>query len=287
MLLPTRKDLADSFFRMGISGFAYSEEEDMDANAGLFDCLAAAEWTSKYIHHFGGSGNRITAAGQSAGAGMLYYMSVLDGGEGVLPFQRMFVSSPAAPGRRDVSSRLKEQFGMVLEAANCSSIDCLRELPEDALVEVNDKIISRTPTNSGGGMFGPVIGFGPVPDGGSIPDMPLALYQQGKFHDELEGVMVGSMAMEGMGTSHDTDLPEYFPIMVRQIMSTASNETVKEVQEMYPFDPEFPATLAWEWTTDVIFACNAYNLVQALPGKSRRYIMSTPPATHGQDLWCK
>lgn len=61
----------------------------MDANVGLYDCLAAAEWTAKFIHKFGGSGKRITAMGQSAGAGILYYMTVLNGGKGKLPFQQV------------------------------------------------------------------------------------------------------------------------------------------------------------------------------------------------------
>ena len=46
----------------------------MDANLGLLDSLAAVRWTAKYISRFGGDGSRISTIGQSAGAGMLYYM---------------------------------------------------------------------------------------------------------------------------------------------------------------------------------------------------------------------
>lgn len=74
---------------MGVEGFSYATGQDMDANVGLFDCLAAAEWTNKHIDKFGGDPRHITAAGQSAGAGMLYYMSVLNRGEGTLPFQQV------------------------------------------------------------------------------------------------------------------------------------------------------------------------------------------------------
>lgn len=76
---------------MGVSGFSYLDGEDTEANVGLFDCLAAARWTSKFIHKFGGDRRRITAAGQSAGAGMLYYMTTLDGGKGELPFQKVYM----------------------------------------------------------------------------------------------------------------------------------------------------------------------------------------------------
>lgn len=61
----------------------------MDANVGLLDCLAAAEWTSRYIERFGGDSKRVTVIGQSAGAGMIDLMTNLDGGEGKLPFQQV------------------------------------------------------------------------------------------------------------------------------------------------------------------------------------------------------
>lgn len=75
--------------RMGVPGWTYAEGEDMDGNVGMLDCMAAAEWTSQYIHRFGGDGNRITAIGQSAGSGMMYYMMVAYGGRRRLPFQQV------------------------------------------------------------------------------------------------------------------------------------------------------------------------------------------------------
>lgn len=155
------------------------------------------------------------------------------------------------------------------------------------MLAVNDKLIKQMPTTSGGGVLGPVIGFGPAPDGNTIPDHPLALFQEGRFHKEIDGLVLGSMALEGKGTSHEEDQPAYFPIMVRQILSTASNETVSAIQSLYDYPPDQPEQLAWDWTTDAVFACNAYNLAQAMPETSRRYIMSAPPATHGADQWCK
>jgi acetyl esterase/lipase len=67
----------------------------MDGNVGLFDCVAATEWVSKYIGYFGGDKNRVTASGQSSGAGILYYMSTLYCGRGNLPFQRVGMRIPS------------------------------------------------------------------------------------------------------------------------------------------------------------------------------------------------
>lgn len=73
--------------------------------------------------------------------------------------------------------------------------------------------------------------------------------------------------------------------MVRQILSSESSETVAEIQSHYDFAGN-PAKLAWDWTTDVIFACNAANIAAAYANKTRRYIFSVPPAVHGQDGFC-
>jgi carboxylesterase type B len=174
---------------------------------------------------------------------------------------------------------------MVLEAANCTDTACLRSITEEELMAANDIMINQQASTGGGGNFGPVHGFAPAPDGDTIPDHPLALFRQGRFH-KLDHLVLGSMALEGKGMSHDTDQPAYFPVMVRQIMPTASNATVDAIQSLYTWEDN-PSQLAWDWTTDAVFACNAYNLARAMPQQSRRYIMTTPPATHGADSWCK
>ena len=199
---------------------------------------------------------------------------------------KAYLSSPAAPPKRNATQRQKNLFNLVLKTANCTNLQCLRSVPESTMIAVNDELISHTPSNSGGGQIGALHGFGPAPDGKTIPDLPLAMFKNGQFYKGLKGLILGSMAFEGMGTSHDTDLPGYFPILVRQQMPSASNATVKVLQDEY-YDPNELPKMAWDWTTDVVFACTANNLANALPNLARRYIMSTPPATHGQDLECK
>ncbi|KAK4442551.1 lipase 1 [Podospora aff. communis PSN243] len=269
-------------YRLGVSGWTYLPGEDMVANAGMHDCLAAAEWTKKYIGRFGGDAGRVTVLGQSAGAGIIGLLTVLNGGKEKLPFQQALISSPGIPPRRHPIERQKRLFQMILNEANCTSIECLRDAPESTIVRVNEKLINGMPSDAGGGVFGPAPGFGPVPDGSFVPDTPVALFQQGKFHKELRSLVVGNVANEGLGLTRDEGFPEYFPTMVRQIFSTASNEMIAEIQANYDFTGN-PAKLAWDWTTDVIFACNAANIAAAYKEKARRYIFSVPPAVHGQD----
>ncbi|KAJ6440682.1 lipase [Purpureocillium lavendulum] len=272
-------------YRMGVSGFTWAADEDMDGNVGMLDCLAATEWTAAHIHKFGGHGKRITVIGQSAGAGIIYYLTVLNGGKGKpLPFQQAFISSPDAPQRRNVTARQRKLFDTVLAAANCTSLACLRSVPEATMLRVNELLINQTPAEGGGGTFGPVLGFGPAPDGRLIPDIPSALLKQGRAHRGLKRLVIGNMLLEGKTTSHDEGMPGYFPVMVRQQMPTASNATVQALLKRY-YRPGMDKELAWDFTTDAIFACNAYNLANAMPDTSLRYIMSTPPASHGLDLY--
>lgn len=87
-------------------------------------------------------------------------------------------------------------FQTILESANCTTLGCLRSVPEDTIRQVNDELINKMPSDAGGGVFGPTPGFGPVPDAKSIPDMLTILFQQGHYHRKLKALIVGNMADE-------------------------------------------------------------------------------------------
>jgi len=179
----------------------------------MHDCLAAAEWTSKYIRRFGGDPDRITAMGQSAGAGIISLLTVINGGRGRLPFQQVFllcyvmkvnlqlitkafISSVAIPPRRNVSERQEAVFQEILHAGNCTSLKCLRGVPETTMVDINNVLINQLPSDGGGGVLGPSPGFGPVLDGHYLPDLQQNLFRKGAFNKGLRSLVVGSMANE-------------------------------------------------------------------------------------------
>lgn len=74
---------------LGLPGWTYLPGEDMIANLGMHDSLAAVEWTFRFISRFGGDPNRVTVMGQSAAGGIINLLTVLNGGEGTLPFQQV------------------------------------------------------------------------------------------------------------------------------------------------------------------------------------------------------
>ena len=77
-----------------------------------------------------------------------------------------------------------------------------------------------------------------------------------------------------------------FPKTVRHILPGADDTTVERIKSLYNAPAENPEKLAWDWYTDVIFACNAYHTARAYKDMARRYYMSIPPAVHGLDLTC-
>ncbi|KUJ09450.1 alpha/beta-hydrolase [Mollisia scopiformis] len=65
-------------YRFGIFGFLASDELKIPGNIGLRDIACAFKWIKNHIAGFGGDPNRLTAAGESAGAILISYLLVAD-----------------------------------------------------------------------------------------------------------------------------------------------------------------------------------------------------------------
>lgn len=82
-------------------------------------------------------------------------------------------------------------------------------------------------------------------------------------------------------------MPNRFPEVVRANIPNASNESIAKLQSMYPFSPELPEQLAWDYTTEVVWACSVSNIAEAYADRGRRFLFSVSPAVHGQDISCQ
>lgn len=79
-----------SNYRLGALGWMSSEEEpSMTPNAGLYDSLAALEWTRDNIYHFGGDANKVSVMGQSAGGGIIEHLLAAGTRGTALPFNQV------------------------------------------------------------------------------------------------------------------------------------------------------------------------------------------------------
>jgi carboxylesterase type B len=188
-----------SNYRMGLYGWASSPSEDMDSNIGLEDGRVALEWTQKYVHKFGGDPRDITAMGQSAGSGIIE-MIIAESKYKTVPFQTAFLSSSDLPLKKDVMARRQEIYRTMLELANCTSLACLRNLPEAGLSDINNIMVSELPNNGGGGTLGPSMGFAPFVDGRTVHDLTPASLSEQHRDSKLKGLIVGNMQNEVPGT---------------------------------------------------------------------------------------
>ena len=70
-------------YRLGAFGFLSSEEvhRNGQVNAGLLDQNFALQWVQKHIYKFGGDPDRVTLAGESAGAASAMLQAMAYGGK--------------------------------------------------------------------------------------------------------------------------------------------------------------------------------------------------------------
>jgi len=69
-------------YRLGAFGFLSGDDVEAGGalNAGLLDMNFALQWVQRYISKFGGDSERVTIAGESAGAGAVMYQAMAYGG---------------------------------------------------------------------------------------------------------------------------------------------------------------------------------------------------------------
>ncbi|KAL2362819.1 hypothetical protein RJZ56_004290 [Blastomyces dermatitidis] len=129
----------------------------------------------KPISNFGGDPDKITTMGTSDRAAMIDLLLVAKGGHEVLPFNQAM-------------------FDGILRAANCTTVACLRDAPQEVLFKANSFLINEVGDGSTGAL-GPLTGFTPVVDGKYIEDLPTALLARGSYNRKVKRVVVGTWPM--------------------------------------------------------------------------------------------
>jgi para-nitrobenzyl esterase len=163
-------------YRVGALGFlAHPEltaESGVSGNYGLLDQMAALEWVRDHIAGFGGDPQRVTIAGQSAGAMAVFLLTaspmakgwfhraVIESGPGGLASLGVASSRGVARPRAD-AERDGLRYATALGAKNLAE---LRRLPASKLV-------------------GGAIRFGPVVDGRFLVEDPAETFAAGRQND--------------------------------------------------------------------------------------------------------
>ncbi|MFG2427446.1 carboxylesterase/lipase family protein [Streptomyces sp. NPDC048590] len=180
-------------YRLGAFGFLATPELSAESdnrssgNYGLLDCLAVLRWVRDNIGHFGGDPDRVTIAGQSAGAGMVNFLAMSPLAKGL--FRRAVAQSharhPGDPELRYLSTSYRTSTAAetagdrYARAHGASTADELRSLHWRKLIDGNHPVDVSVDT---GGPASPPL-FRPVVDGWALPAGYDETYTKGLQND--------------------------------------------------------------------------------------------------------
>ncbi|OCK83949.1 alpha/beta-hydrolase [Lepidopterella palustris CBS 459.81] len=169
-------------YRLGAYGFLSGKtvENEGIANAGLHDQYSAFEWVNKYISLVGGDPSDVSAWGESAGAGSIYWLLTQEGGTKDPLFHRAIIQSAAFDNKFDRYGTMEQDFQTFATLAGCGGqgLACLRAANASTLQAVNAQFISSSPTV-----------FGPAPDGKYFHQHPTVEYSQGNYWKEITSLI--------------------------------------------------------------------------------------------------
>ena len=160
-------------YRLGVDGFALLD--GATPNRGLLDQVAALEWVQGNIAAFGGDPDRVTIAGESAGAMSVTTLLSMPRAEGL--FVRAVAQSGAgqhclsAATAKKVTEELATRLGVSPHAK------ALAEVPLETLLDAQSALISDIATNPNPQRWAEItvntLPFEPVIDGEVVVSMPL------------------------------------------------------------------------------------------------------------------
>ena len=188
-------------YRLGPFGFfahpLLTKESGRDAsgNYGLLDQIAALRWVKANIHGFGGSPDRVTVVGESAGAVSIGCLLVSEQAHGLFHAAILESGSPYGVTRylRDAPAgeESMEEVGELISRR----LGCDRE--DDVLAALRSRSADdiMNASRPAAVFFGEGIRFGPIVDRWLIRDKPSVLLE--KKQQQKVPVLLGSNADEG------------------------------------------------------------------------------------------
>ena len=165
-------------YRLGAEGFLYTGDspDDIRGNLGLLDQIAALEWVRDNIAAFGGDPERVTVAGESAGAWAVCTLLGAPRAAG------LFHQAIAQSGGAQHHLRSDQALLVARELAAALGIEptaqAFAQVPPERLAEATLDLITELqtapdPAKWGGDLALTGVPFAPVTDGDVLPGPPL------------------------------------------------------------------------------------------------------------------
>jgi para-nitrobenzyl esterase len=255
-------------YRLGVEG--YGLFPDTPANPGLRDQLAALRWVHEAIAGFGGDPERITLAGQSAGAISIGALIAAPQAQGLVR-RAVLQSGPPEVVERDKVRR------MVRRMANRLRIPATAE----AFARVDRDLLLRTQAEVGR-LSSPVLGgpaFGIVVDGDVVPRDPLEALTEGAVARDVD-LLLGWTRDEyrlwlvpGGLVDHVDRLG---PVALAGAMARChcGHEVPRGYRTLYP--GARTAEIVGQLVTDHLLRLPLHRLAEARPGSSYVYEFAWP-----------
>lgn len=258
-------------YRLGVFGFlahpdlAKESSHHTSGDYGIMDMQAALKWVQKNIENFGGDPQKVTIAGESAGAIMVSTMVGSPEGKGL--FKRAIAQSGAWMGvsiARMTTREQAEAAGVKLAAAmGASSLADLRARPAEELLKN-----SRPPAI--------------VVDGWYVPEDLSATFAKAKENDV--DLLVGSNHDEGTFFARPGAVdPDQFRSRAKEKYGDLSDEYLK----LYPATSGSDAAAAQlaGMRDEVGWHMRTWAQLQAKRGRGKAYLYyftRVPPAAEGR-----
>jgi carboxylesterase type B len=266
-------------YRLGILGFfthpALREEASYHAsgNYGLLDQIAAVRWVHDNIAAFGGDPQRVTIAGQSAGAAAVHNLTASPLARGF--FQRAIAESGSgiATARARTMAEQEADGTRLADAKGAHSLAELRAMPWQ-------EIVLPLPASEASGRGSVTPRFGIVVDGYALPAPVAEIFAAGKQNDVP--TLTGSNADEGGAVPHPQTTAAEFEAQVRQRFGELAGEFLK----LYPAATDEQARVAQNESSRDQSRVSTYlwALQRAQTAKTRAFIYYFTHPLPGPDI---
>lgn len=166
-------------YRVGAFGWLAGTYVEQNAlpNAGLYDQRKVLEFVQSYISQINGDPQKVSAWGESAGAGsILHHLLSVDGTQDPL-FSKAVLQSPAFQWQWNRTGTLNATYSQFASFAKCPNgdIKCLQSASTDDLIYASNQLFNSTTPITG------LFPLGPSLDGQLIKTLPPVAFQQGSW----------------------------------------------------------------------------------------------------------